>query len=132
MSNITHGIKTNIADYDVKVMGVTVDRTTRTTEDIANKLHTEEITLAASDWQLYTDQGDLNGYYVQVKHFTAVHDPRGEVGLVATTTLPTAAEEDAFALLEYAVGNTTLNTVTFACNSAPTSDFKVYVKGVTL
>lgn len=128
---ITHGIKTNIADYDVRNVNAQVESNKQRMIDIQNKLSSIDYTLTADKWTLYTAAGDLNGYYTQDVELTAVYDPHGEIGLRPNTTLPTEEEEEAFSKVTYAVCNAATKRITFAASTKPEADFTVYIVGVS-
>lgn len=88
------------------------------------------ITLSNSGWSSGTTTVDGMALYSQTATVTAIHNSHPVISLGAAGTVPTAAEEAAYALIKAAVANESTKKITFYATAVPTTTIRVIAKEV--
>ena len=87
-------------------------------------------TIAHANWSASTTTLNGKAYYTYSISLTNVYEDHPGIIEGAAGTLPTEAEDTAYALMKHATVNDTAKTLTLYAESVPKSDFVIIVRGV--
>ena len=103
----------------------------RTNTQVNGMSGTKTISIASSAWSNSTSTVNGNAYYTATVSSLTIYEESPQLALSPAGTVPTTAEENAFAALAYAVANVANGSITFYAYTKPTTTIRVLAKGVS-
>ena len=89
------------------------------------------ISIPVASWSANPSTVSGGSYYTATVSDLTIYTENPQIAISPSGTLPTAAEEDAFAALAYAVASVANGTITFYAYTKPATIISVLAKGVS-
>lgn len=121
---------TDVTEYSVEGSYFGAGDINRTNTQINGMANAKVISIASSAWSSSAVTVNGNDYFTTTVTGLTIFEDNPQIAISPAGTVPTTAEENAFALLAYAVANVSGGSITFYAYSKPTVTITLMAKGV--
>lgn len=121
---------TDVTEYSVEGSFFGAGDINRTNTQINGMSGARVISIAASAWSSSATTVNGNSYFTTTVTGLTIYEDNPQIAISPTGTVPTTAEENAFALLAYAVADVASGSITFYAYTKPSTTITLMAKGV--